>query len=446
LKNTVASLLTVSFLLAAHAAFGQKYTFEARPASLTCDPTSLGPNDSSTCTVTLSLAARIDGSAVTLSSSNAALMVPASVTIAAGATSATFTVTSFTLSTSQSATVEATLNGVLQTATINLVAPIRSNALTCTPASLEPNAWTDCTFTLNQAAPTGGSFVTVSTTNPLLTVPASFTVNAGSTSASFAAISGDFSSSQSATIRATLEGISQSATISLVAGVLPTSLTCAPNSMGPNASTTCEVTLNRAASAGGATVALSNNNTLLTVPASVTVADWSTSATFKAATGALSGGQSASIAATLNGVSQIATIGLVPSVGKTDSLSLSSATAGPDGTVSLRLNLTSAAGNEETALQWKLVYPPGSVFSISAIAGPAAIAAGATLSCVAGLGAYTCLAFSMGRSVIPNGTVAIVNLTTASVLSATAIDVTSSLGSSGAGDVITVVPSGGIVN
>jgi hypothetical protein len=372
-------------------------------------------------------------------------MVPASVTIAAGARSATFSATSFTLATSQSATVKATLNGFSQAATINLVAPIRPNALTCAPANLEPNAWGNCTLTLNQAAPTGGSFVTLSTTNPLLTVPASFTVNAGSTSASFTATSGDFASSQSATVRATLGGVSQSATISLEAGLLPTSLACTPTRLRPNASTTCEVTLNRAASAGGATVALLNTNTLLTVPASVTVADWSTSATFEATTGALTGSQSASIAATLNSVSQIATVSLVPPLGNTDSLSLSSATAGPDGTVSLSLNLTSAAGNEETALQWKLVYPVSSVFSISAIPGPAAIAAGATLSCVAGLGTYTCLASSMGRSVISSGTVAIVNLTTASVLSATAIDLTSSLGSSGAGDVITVVPSGGIV-
>ena len=52
-------------------------------SSLVCNPTSLGQNASSTCTVTLTQAAPTGGAAVTLTNTNATLTVPASVTVAA---------------------------------------------------------------------------------------------------------------------------------------------------------------------------------------------------------------------------------------------------------------------------------------------------------------------------------------------------------------------------
>src|SRR5580700_277637 len=117
MKNNVAPLLAIAILIMANAAFGASIA----PTALACVPTSLGPNASRTCTITLNQAAPTGGSSVTLSSSTAALKVPASVTVAAGATSATFSATTGTLSTSQSATVTATLSSVSKTAAISLV-------------------------------------------------------------------------------------------------------------------------------------------------------------------------------------------------------------------------------------------------------------------------------------------------------------------------------------
>jgi len=91
--------------------------------TLVCSPVSIGAPGVSTCTVTLTQAAPPSGSVVSLSFSNsAALTVPASVIVASGALSATFTVTAGALTENQSATVTATLNGSSQSATLSLVA------------------------------------------------------------------------------------------------------------------------------------------------------------------------------------------------------------------------------------------------------------------------------------------------------------------------------------
>ena len=76
-------------------------------------------------------------------------------------------------------------------------------------------------------------------------------------------------------------------TITVLTSVLLSSLTCAPSTIGPNATSACTVTLTSAAPAGGASVALSSNNAALTVPASVTVAAAATTASFSAASHSL---------------------------------------------------------------------------------------------------------------------------------------------------------------
>ena len=91
------------------------------PSALTCTPTSLSSSGTSSCTVTLSVAAPTGGQTVNLSSSNSSLLsVPATVTVGAAATTATFTATAGTITSSQTVTITATLNGSSATASISL--------------------------------------------------------------------------------------------------------------------------------------------------------------------------------------------------------------------------------------------------------------------------------------------------------------------------------------
>ena len=147
--------------------------------SLQCSRSSIASSSSSVCTVTLSQAAPVGGSTVVLSDNSAVLAVPTSVLVAAGAITATLNATTGAVPSDQTATVTATLNGVSQTATLNLVAPVALSSLACNPTSLGSSATSTCTVTLSKAAPTGGTVVMVSDNNALLGTPASVTVAAG---------------------------------------------------------------------------------------------------------------------------------------------------------------------------------------------------------------------------------------------------------------------------
>src|ERR1022692_1362799 len=275
--------------------------------SLRCNPGTVASGASTTCTVSLNQSAS-SGTTVTLSDNNALLTIPASVAVPAGASSANFTATVGTITTTQSATITATLNRASQSTTLSLAAPMLVSALGCNSSSVNSGASTTCTVTLNQSAPTGGTVVALSDNNASLTVPALLTIAASATSATFTATVGTIITTRSATITATLNGASQTATLTLVAPVLISALTCNATALDSGASATCTLTLSAPAPTGGVTVSVSANSSALTVPASVNVLAGSSTATFSATatTKPPDGGttETVSVTATLDGMSQ----------------------------------------------------------------------------------------------------------------------------------------------
>ena len=193
------------------------------------------------------------GSSVTLGSNNARLTVPGTVTVAAGATTATFNATAAaSITSNQSATLTATLGTSSKTATISLVAPGLLSTLACIPTSLGQSAVGICTVTLAQTAPTGGSNVTLASNNASLTVLASVTVASGATTAIFiVTAAASIASNQTATVTATIgTSSSDSNDQSGKAPGLISTLACNPTSLGQGAVSTCTVTMAPAAPAG----------------------------------------------------------------------------------------------------------------------------------------------------------------------------------------------------
>jgi len=95
------------------------------------------------------------------------------------------------------------------------------SSLACTPTTLSSGAASACTVTLTQAAPAGGTAVSLSSSNTAaLTVPAAATVLAGSSSATFSAVAGSVSTNQTATITTTA-GTSKSVAITVTAPPAP---------------------------------------------------------------------------------------------------------------------------------------------------------------------------------------------------------------------------------
>ena len=282
---------------------------------LQCAPTSIASGATSSCTVTLSKAASTGGAAVTLSSNNTAVKVPASVTVAAGATSGTFTATAGTVTANQSATVTASLTSSTATAalTVTFTPAATMTTLQCSPASIASGATSSCTLTMSKAAPTGGSSVALSSNNAALTVPASVTVAAGATSGAFTAKAGTVTANQTATVTASYSGSSTTAAVTITSTpATMTPLQCSPTSIASGATSSCTLTMSKAAPTGGSSVALSSNNAALTVPASVTVAAGATSGAFTAKAGTVTANQTATITASYSGSSASSAVTVTP--------------------------------------------------------------------------------------------------------------------------------------
>ena len=316
-------------------------------AALQCATSSLVPAISTVCTVTLSQAAPIGGSAVTITGGIPnALTVPASVTVLAGATTGTFTATAGSVTTNQTATLTAALNGSSKSYSITVVAPVLVSSFQCGSSSLTPNASTTCTITLNQPATSGGVIVTIlGGIANVLAVPALVTVPAGATTATFTASTGAFSTGQTTTITAVLNWYSQQFTLSLVASTTPmtvTGLQCGSSSLTSNVSTSCTVTMNQAAPAGGTPVMITGGiANVLAVPAAVTVAAGSTTATFTITAGSLATSQTA----TLGAGSQTFNISLVAATTVTSlQCSSSSLVSNVSTTCSVTMNQAAPAG------------------------------------------------------------------------------------------------------
>ena len=157
---------------------------------------------------------------VTLASNNTSVTVPASINVGAGQSSAAFNATVAAVTSNQVAMLTATLSGVSKTfaVTATAAASAQLTSLSCTPAALTSNLSATCTVKLS-ATTTSSPVVSLLSNNGLLSVPVSVTILAGQSSATFSANSGSVNSSQNVTLTATLNGQSQTATISLAASV-----------------------------------------------------------------------------------------------------------------------------------------------------------------------------------------------------------------------------------
>ena len=187
-------------------------------SSVTLNPTLVTPGTPSTGTVTLNEAAPTGGTVVTLTSGNtAAATVPASVTVPAGSTSATFTVTTLSVATSTDVTITAADPGSSQSAVLTVAPPVSVSSVTLSPTLVTSGTPSTGTVTLNEAAPTGGTVVTLTSGNTAAaTVPASVTVPAGSTSATFTVTTLSVATLTTVTITAANSGSSQSATLTVL--------------------------------------------------------------------------------------------------------------------------------------------------------------------------------------------------------------------------------------
>jgi hypothetical protein len=188
-------------------------------SALGLSPTTVTGGASSTGTVTLSAAAPAGGTIVSLASSNTAVAtVPASVTVPAGQASASFTVTTKTVTASTSVTISGTHNGVTRSAalSVNPAPAVSLGSVSVSPATVTGGQTSSGTVRLSGPAPAGGAVVTLSSSNTNgATVPGSVTVPAGATSINFTVSTKAVTSSSAITISAVYSGVTRTATLTV---------------------------------------------------------------------------------------------------------------------------------------------------------------------------------------------------------------------------------------
>lgn len=196
----------------------------SRPSVVAGDTTALFGN------VTLTAPAPPGGAVVTLTSSNpSALAVSSSVRVAQDTVGSTaFTLTLGHVTAQTVVTITASYNGSSGSASMTILLPALdqitfANGATSTSAFGGNPA--PATVLLNGPAPSGGAVVALSSSDPATAaVPASVTIPAGATSASFTATTQPVSTAKNVTLTATWQGASVQAALNVVPNVAPTLL------------------------------------------------------------------------------------------------------------------------------------------------------------------------------------------------------------------------------
>lgn len=263
-----------------------------------------------TATVTINSAAASGGLVVKLSANDpVTLPIQATVTVPAGATTATFVVTPSSVTASKIVTVTATTSVGSKQA--NLTVQLVPDKVT--PAELHLDAVsvyggtaTTGTITLNGPAPGGGLTVTLTRSSPVVVIPSSITIPGNAVSATFSVGTQNVLNDVPVTLTAMANDVIVHATLIVTAPAVGP-IVLAPSTVTGGTSSTGTLTLNGPAPVGGLPVALSSDNPIATVsPASLVIPEGSLTATFTVTTTVVSSLITANINAVYNGVTRTA--------------------------------------------------------------------------------------------------------------------------------------------
>lgn len=150
---------------------------------------------------------------VTLSSSEPSVVVPSPISIAANATSKSFTVTTQPTATDLNVTITAYQGGAQRTKRLTILAP-RPSSVTLNPMTVQGGNSSAGKVYLTGKAPSGGIVVNLASSNPAATVPASITIPEGLYSGDFTVTTSAVGSATSV-ISANLNGTTKTRTLTI---------------------------------------------------------------------------------------------------------------------------------------------------------------------------------------------------------------------------------------
>jgi len=288
-------------------------------------------------TVTLASPAATD-TVVSLSSNVSALIVPASTTVLAGRSTATFAVSSTAVTSDTVATVSASGTGLTSSQGSLIVRTPRVGKVAYDKGSLIMGQTATGTVTLQAVAPTGGTLVTLTYTGLGITGPSSITIPAGASTGTFSVLADTVLSETVVKTEAFPSFSEKSATLTvspLVFGISSSSSVLLQGQAG-----TGTITLATPAPAEGVSFSLSSTQNRFILPASVTVPEGELSVSFPVVAGSLPI-PSGKVTATMGGLSLAMTISIIELDVQSIALNPSTVSAGSSTTATVTLTAPS---------------------------------------------------------------------------------------------------------
>jgi subtilase family serine protease len=228
--------------------------------------------------------------------------------------------------------------------------PTTVSSVTVSPSTVVGGSSTAVTgtVTISQAAPAGGTTVTLSSSDASATVPASVSVPATKTTANFTITTSAVATAKSAVITAAIGTSTKTATLTVNPPAAPKSFTLTFPAAKVNSGETATgtVTLDNPAPAGGLVVSLASSRTsALTVPASITIAENTLSKTFTAQAKTVAAAVRVTVTLSRTGFTSVtATQTVLPPAVKTFDITPSPAVGGKDVTGTVTLSAAAPTG------------------------------------------------------------------------------------------------------
>jgi hypothetical protein len=220
-------------------------------------------------TITLSGVAPASGTSLTIASTNAALVVPSSVKVASGKSTATFVGTSSAVLSVTECKVRVTAVGETSETAV-LVRPTVVKSVVVAPTSVVGGGKATVTVSLTEAAPIGGADVTLESSSGKFPVPATMSIPAGKTSGVVSVVTSATSSTESVVVTAKLGGAATLGMVTVVPVALA-SFTAAPASVKAGGSIVITVKLAAVSAVPVDVVMTTSDAALLPLPSIVTV-------------------------------------------------------------------------------------------------------------------------------------------------------------------------------
>lgn len=283
------------------------------PVSVTLAKDPLYSGESTWVAVQLTAAVSAGGATINLSSSNpGGVPVPATIAMPGNTAWMQFQVQAGQVTAPAPVTLTAALNSASASAEFTLQPP-SLKSLTISPATISGGAQPQGIVMLNGQAPAGGAIVSLSSNSPMVSPPASVTVEPGSFSASFPIATSGVTANTTATVTASYNGTTSQAQVTLTAQQPPSSLTLSPASTtGSGGGSFATVTITSPSSTDEVLQVASSNPAIASVPNGVVIPAGSMTGGFNIFTTSVSAQTVVTISVSGGGVTRIASLTVNP--------------------------------------------------------------------------------------------------------------------------------------